>query len=44
MGLAFVTVAVFGIYLACKAIHTFVKTYRKPPLPPDLDKDWLGKD
>jgi hypothetical protein len=32
----------FAIFLAVMAIVGFVRTYRAPPPPRDLDKDWLG--
>ncbi len=35
----------FGLFasvVAGAAIATFVRTCRKPPPVPDLDKDWLG--
>lgn len=39
MGLGFLAIS-----FACIAVFGFIKTYRKPPPPRDLNRDWLGND
>ena len=43
MNEAIIVLGAFAFALAWFAVATFVRTYRKPPPPQDLDREWLEK-
>jgi hypothetical protein len=43
MNAAIFALGVFALYLACSAVVIFIRAYRKPPPPQDIDREWLEK-